>query len=133
MVPEKSQLLAFAQSSTFPVDLSSRVSMSLENLALRSLAEVDESTARAVRELLRLKAKVIELTPIPRGELRDDCLLTLPRHTVLRAGDADRQSEMLVRGRGMVPEEAWRLIPVVDEAVSSIVELERRRCVRERE
>ena len=107
--------------------------MSLENLALRSLAEADESTARAVRELLRLKAKVIELTPIPRGELRDDRLLTLPRHTVLRAGDADRQSEMLVRGKGMVPEEAWRLIPVVDEAVSSIVELERRRCVREKE
>ena len=133
MVPEKSQLLAFAQSSTLPVDLSARVSMSLENLALRSLAEADESTARAVRELLRLKAKVIELTPIPRGELRGDRLLTLPRHTVLRAGDADRQSEMLVRGRGMVPEEAWRLIPVVDEAVSSIVELERRRCVRERE
>lgn len=113
MVPEKSQLRTFAQYSTVPVELSARVSMSLENLALHSLAETDESTSRAVRELLRLKAKVTELT--------------LPRRTVLRAGNANDQSEMVVRGRGVVP--AWQLISVVDEAVSSIVELERRRCV----
>lgn len=47
------------------------VTMSFDNPALRPLAEADESTSRAVRELLRLKAEVTELTRTQHGTLWD--------------------------------------------------------------
>lgn len=82
------------------------------------ISKADAESTSAVRELLRLKDKLTALAPLLRGELSDA--------QPLSTGDAC--CEMMVQGRGVVPPvEAWRLLPVVDEAVNSIMELERRR------
>jgi len=54
-----------------PLEFRATVPMSFDNPALRPLAEADESTSRAVRELLRLKAQVTEVTPTQHGMLWD--------------------------------------------------------------
>ena len=88
---------------------------SLGNPSQHFPSNADESTgARAIRELLRLKSKLSELTPRDSSDGRP-----------LGTGDAD--CRMMVRGRGVVPEEAWQYVPVVDEAINSIMDLERRR------
>ena len=60
--------------------------------------------------------------------LCDALSLAMHVHPILPAGDTDRQ--MVVVGRGVLSEEAKRVIPIVDEAIGSIVGLEQRRCVR---
>lgn len=108
-------LLPLAQSSVYHLGARTKVTRSLENPMQHSHSNVDEFTgARAVRELLGLKAKMTELAPLLRGDPSDGRPLGVG-------------CEMMVRGRGVVPEEAWQFLPVVDEAVNSIMELERRR------